>query len=686
MLLKKINLQNIRSYIEQEIDFPETTSMLSGDIGSGKSTILLAFEFALFGLTRGSVSGESLLRKGTNKGSVTLDFGIGNKEYVIKRGLKRVADKVNQDFGFIIENGVKTDATAVELKSKILSILNYPDDILNKKSLIFRYTVYTPQEEMKNILFEDAQSRLDTLRKVFSIDKYKRIQENSAQYTRQIRSDMRSLSTSIESLTDCQSKIKSKDDELKSKDNEINRIKPELDVFREAFTEQKQRVEALEKKIEMRRRLENSLSLCKNEIKNLSERKGIMSNDITIIEDEIKLLNEQSKIIQIKPVKKSSKDIQEHISEKDMKCQHLIKELSKLEAQASMSKNEMNNILNLDICPTCKQSVVNYHKENIKRDMSTKIISIQSSVQKIKADLNFESQSLNLFRKDLEEIRIHEENNRINNEKQKQIEIRINEKEKRKLLLITGLNDLKEKEFHLNEQKSDFEEKLIGTPLIDMHSEKELMLNKQQKVHKKEMELLSAEKEKESVESLLSQLKKQVESMLKTQENLRKIKSYHDWLEGLFIPLMTTMEKHVFSQVHSEFNIFFQEWFSMLLEDENVSVRLDDSFTPIVIQNGYEIALHDLSGGEKTSLALAYRLSLNKVINNMMTDIETKDLLILDEPTDGFSASQLDKLREVLDQLNLSQIIIVSHESKIESFVRHVIKVHKEEHVSRICV
>src|SRR3989344_7148809 len=100
MLLKKINLQNIRSYIEQEIDFPETTSMLSGDIGSGKSTILLAFEFALFGLTRGSVSGESLLRKGTNKGSVTLDFSIGNKEYVIKRGLKRVADKVNQDFGF----------------------------------------------------------------------------------------------------------------------------------------------------------------------------------------------------------------------------------------------------------------------------------------------------------------------------------------------------------------------------------------------------------------------------------------------------------------------------------------------------------------------------------------------------------------------------------------------------------
>ena len=64
MLLKSIKLENIRSYLSQKIDFTEGSVMLSGDIGCGKSTILLAVEFGLFGVMKGDVSGESLLRNG----------------------------------------------------------------------------------------------------------------------------------------------------------------------------------------------------------------------------------------------------------------------------------------------------------------------------------------------------------------------------------------------------------------------------------------------------------------------------------------------------------------------------------------------------------------------------------------------------------------------------------------------
>ena len=71
------------------------------------------------------------------------------------------------------------------------------------------------------------------------------------------------------------------------------------------------------------------------------------------------------------------------------------------------------------------------------------------------------------------------------------------------------------------------------------------------------------------------------------------------------------------------------------------------------------------------------------MINDIVADIRTKDILMLDEPTDGFSSEQLDKVRDVLDQLNMGQIVIVSHESKIESFVDNVVRVGKEEHVSR---
>ena len=59
-------------------------------------------------------------------------------------------------------------------------------------------------------------------------------------------------------------------------------------------------------------------------------------------------------------------------------------------------------------------------------------------------------------------------------------------------------------------------------------------------------------------------------------------------------------------------------------------------------------------------------------------------MIILDEPTDGFSSEQLDKMREVIEQLGMKQIIIVSHEGKIESFVQHVIRISKEGHVSSV--
>ncbi len=122
----------------------------------------------------------------------------------------------------------------------------------------------------------------------------------------------------------------------------------------------------------------------------------------------------------------------------------------------------------------------------------------------------------------------------------------------------------------------------------------------------------------------------------------------------------------------------------MIIDNELLAIKIDNEFSPLIQQNNYDMDYEYLSGGERTSIALAYRLALNQVINNLITNIKTKDLLILDEPTDGFSSEQLDKIRYVLDDLNVKQIIIVSHDPKIETFVDNIIRLNKKEHVSNI--
>src|SRR3989304_4227861 len=100
MILQSLKLSNIRSYVSETVEFPQGSLLLSGDIGSGKSSILLAIEFALFGAKRSDLSGESLLRNGAKEGSVELSFILDHeskRQVVIRRTLKRSKEGVTQE-------------------------------------------------------------------------------------------------------------------------------------------------------------------------------------------------------------------------------------------------------------------------------------------------------------------------------------------------------------------------------------------------------------------------------------------------------------------------------------------------------------------------------------------------------------------------------------------------------------
>src|SRR3989344_6878636 len=119
MIMKSIKLENIRSYTDNVIELPDRGSiLLSGNVGSGKSTILLAIEFALFGIIRGELSGGALLRNGADKGSVEIKMEINGQDVEIKRTLKR-GSSILQDSGHVIINGNKMIGTAIELKDKV---------------------------------------------------------------------------------------------------------------------------------------------------------------------------------------------------------------------------------------------------------------------------------------------------------------------------------------------------------------------------------------------------------------------------------------------------------------------------------------------------------------------------------------------------------------------------------------
>ena len=172
MILNSIIIENIRSYEHEEVEFPKGITLFEGDIGSGKSTVLMAIEFALFGL--GSQKPEALLAKKADSGSVILDFAVGDDKYAIKRTLLRKNDAVGQDSkkSWLRVNGAELPLSASELKQKVLEILKFNEPADPKaESRTFRYAIFTPQEAMKEVL-ADPKKRKETIRKAFGIEDY----------------------------------------------------------------------------------------------------------------------------------------------------------------------------------------------------------------------------------------------------------------------------------------------------------------------------------------------------------------------------------------------------------------------------------------------------------------------------------------------------------------------------------
>src|SRR3989338_10279476 len=247
MIIKKIKLENIRSYVSQELEFPEGSTLLAGDIGSGKSSVLLAIDFALFGLRKGNLSGASLLRNGSNNGSVEMHFNLNDKNIIIQRNLKRANDSVVQDSGYIIVDGERRDASPIELKQDILGLLNYPNELLTKsKSLIYRYTVYTPQEEMKYILLGEKDIRLDTLRKVFDIDKYKRIKENTRAFIAYLKQKRKELEGKIYDLEDKKKLVQEKVKEFSTIDMQLRELIPRITEINKLVDNKRKEIKLIE--------------------------------------------------------------------------------------------------------------------------------------------------------------------------------------------------------------------------------------------------------------------------------------------------------------------------------------------------------------------------------------------------------------------------------------------------------
>lgn len=671
LIIRRLKLKNIRSYDEGEINFPTGAVLFEGDIGSGKSTILLAIEFALFGL--GNEKGTSLLSLGRNEGEVELEFETRGKIVRVHRGLVRSRRKgVTQEDCWIEIDGRRYILSPTEMKEMILNILGYNEPVDPKaKSIIFRYAIYTPQEEMKEILNRPVDERLQTIRKALRLEDYKVARDNALNIAKGLRFYARQFMEEEKRLPDLEKekkeltlrkeesakKIKDLEDKLSDIEISIKGIESELEALirdLEKLAGEVKRGEELERTIEDYNR---KLKILRNQV-NFDEQK---INSLKKERDEIlKLLRKPEKELNI---------IEGELNRAKIEIKAILGEVARKEQLLFTYKS----LVERKVCPTCNQRVD--HEEFL-----SKIEKLEKEYEEInrrKKEFELKIEELELMKK------IAEDYDR-NIAKLKSLEDNILTLEDR---VAKDKNECKE----LSKKIEELQEKLrISKEAAIEYRRKKLELekiNEELKRLREEKRILENEKIKhladlEKFQSRINDVEQEISKIKDKVTRGRRLMEYVIWLEECFAPALEKIESTIFRDANREFNEEFSRFFSFMVEDSLKSVMVDEQFTPIVMQESYEQEISNLSGGERTALALAFRLALNKIVQKR-AGIEG-GLLIMDEPTDGLSKEQIGKIGDLIKELMLNQVIIVSHERELEGAVDYIFRVQKENGRSRI--
>ena len=367
----------------------------------------------------------------------------------------------------------------------------------------------------------------------------------------------------------------------------------------------------------------------------------------SLIENEIKLLREELEILRKKDSEVNM--IRMKIQQREQKKQEII-----LISNNIIKKNQ-------EIAET-KEKLLKNKKEEEKNSL------IENEIKLLREELEI------LRKKDSEVNMI-----RMKIQQREQKRLDINSKQQQVLNILLEINQIQAKLIEIKKLQQELN--VIEEIYPKLKKELDEIQNNLNKLN---IEKNGFDISKKHVGDLIIKLDEEIKNKLIIRDKKEQINKIQFWLTEKFVPMMDAMEKNILYSVHSEFNSLFERWFSVLIENNVLQMCLDEEYSPKIIQNGYDIDYEYLSGGEKTAGALAYRLALNQVINNLNTGIKTKDLLILDEPTDGFSSEQLERLKILMEEIKIPQIIIVSHEAQIESFVDHIIRFEKHNHQTRV--
>ncbi len=679
-MIRNIELVDFLAHSNTKLGFENDATVFVGDNGAGKSSIIDAITFSLFGEhTRKNTKG--LIRRGANQGFAKIEFSANGKNY---QAIRKIDSKGTLTAQFAEDvNGKLIPIAEGERKQFGESMTKHVEETLGMDFEKLKIASIVQQGELSSIIKAKPKEFKELLNTIIGIDKLDAALTSMRTVQREFRNTIQKKfgydDTQVELL----------ENKIIEYQNESKNAQPRLEELGVEKKEQESLIAKLEKQIQ-------SDSTKESQLKDLESRKKewqeYAKDVIKSIQNEVA---EKEEIVkECKPcfaISKNKNDIESEINKIQEKLSAIESELGDLEKkQVRLEEHEElaeKLVLKDGKCPVCDSAVDHLKPLFQKKHIEDEIKEIEKKIEKLENEKDELEQNIDSLSDDLEESKKAEtilSTYKIKNQSQLDeiiAEIKMKVKQMQKIPLTINSGQLVEAASLDSHAKTIYENIVSLEKSTKGFDQQEFLKNIESRTNSM-TKLSQINQEYGEISGNVKKAKAELEKLDSTLTELKYVVGYVTELENIQENVynrdgpvgksLRSWALEIISQKASDYleklNIKIQRIsLSEKTRDVNISCYSRDTM----------LDLESLSGGEQVSIALALRLGMSHLLGS-----SNLNFMILDEPTAHLDGERRKSLVNVLSQLtNLKedssmQFIIITHDAEIfdDSSVENIYK------------
>ena len=680
-MIKSVELVDFLSHSDTKLEFDNSTTVFVGQNGAGKSSIIDAITFALFGKhTR--KNNKSLIRRGANQGFTKIKFSANGKNYQALRKIDSKGALIAQ-FSEEVDGNLKIIAEG-ERKQFDESMTKEIEKTLGIEFEKLKIASIVQQGELSTIIKAKPKEFKELVNAIIGIDKL----DIALGLMRTVQKEFRNHIQKKLGYDDTQ--IQFLENKITEYENESKNAKPKLEKLVIEKTKTKELVLNLEEEIQTNTSKESQL-------KELNSKKSeLISYARDVIKSIQREVSEKEQTVnECKPcfvISKNKEELETEIKEIQKNLISRESDLSNLEKKQARYEEKEELAAKLELkdgkCPVCDSIVDHLNPDFQKEHIENEIGAIGKKIEELKNERSTLLEKLKKLSDDLEEskeaatiLKTH----KITNELQLEeiiAEIKIKTKQIQKIPITVNSGQLVEAGTLDSHAKLLYE----NITLLEKSTEgfnQENFLKMKKSLDNYRSELSKIDQDYGEIFGNIKKMNSEIEKLGTILNDVKQVQGYVGELEEIQ-NVVYNRDGPVGKSLRSWSLEVISEKASEYLEKLNTKIQrisLSEKTRDVNIScysRNTTLELESLSGGEQVSIALALRVGMAHLLG-----ASNLNFMILDEPTTHLDSERRKSLVNVLSQLtnikennSSMQFIIITHDAEIfeDSTVENIYK------------